>query len=61
MIDEARLPIDLEVDGGVAAATAKEVVVAGARVLVAGSAVFGQSDRRAAIESIRRAATLEVV
>lgn len=61
MIDEARLPIDLEVDGGVAGATAKEVVTAGARVLVAGSAVFGQSDRRSAIESIRRAATLEVV
>jgi ribulose-phosphate 3-epimerase len=56
MIDERKLPIDLEVDGGVSPATAKQVVDAGARVLVAGSAVFGEKDRSAAISAIREAA-----
>lgn len=40
MIDEAGYPIMLEVDGGVNAETAGQIVAAGARVLVAGSAVF---------------------
>ena len=38
-------PIDLEVDGGINPTTAREVVAAGANVLVAGSAVFtGNAD-----------------
>jgi ribulose-phosphate 3-epimerase len=41
MIDGAGLDVELEVDGGVAPATSAEVIAAGARVLVAGSAVFG--------------------
>jgi ribulose-phosphate 3-epimerase len=40
-IDAAGLDVALEVDGGVAPATAGAVVAAGARVLVAGSAIFG--------------------
>lgn len=40
MIDESGRQIDLQVDGGVNAQTAGEVVSAGADVLVAGSAVF---------------------
>lgn len=40
-IDAQKLPVDLEVDGGVAVGTAAGVVRAGAGVLVAGSAVFG--------------------
>jgi ribulose-phosphate 3-epimerase len=55
MIDRAGLPIDLEVDGGVAPETAREIVQAGARVLVAGNAVFGQRDRAGAIRAIRAA------
>lgn len=43
----------IEVDGGIAAPTAPLVVEAGADVLVAGNAVFGRSDRRAAMEEIR--------
>ncbi|MDC3956288.1 ribulose-phosphate 3-epimerase [Polyangium jinanense] len=39
-IDAQGLAVDLEIDGGVAVGTAREVVRAGARVLVAGSAVF---------------------
>ncbi|MCJ9429796.1 ribulose-phosphate 3-epimerase [Kordiimonas marina] len=40
-IDALGLDIDLEVDGGVNAETAKQVIAAGADVLVAGSATFG--------------------
>jgi ribulose-phosphate 3-epimerase len=55
MIDDAGLDVALEVDGGIGPETARQVVDAGARVLVAGTAIFGQPDRRAAIEAIRRA------
>ena len=41
MIDGLKKDIELEVDGGIDAETAPQVVAAGARVLVAGSAVFG--------------------
>ena len=42
----------LMVDGGVSAATAAEVVEAGANLLVAGSAVFGAGDTTAAFKAI---------
>jgi ribulose-phosphate 3-epimerase len=60
MVDAAGRDVDIEVDGGVAVETARRVYEAGARVLVAGSAVFGQKDRRAAISGIRAAALREV-
>ncbi len=53
MITASGRPIELEVDGGVNADTAKLVVDAGADVLVAGSAVFGAKDLAEAIRSIR--------
>jgi ribulose-phosphate 3-epimerase len=40
-IDRAGLDIALEVDGGITPSTAPQVIEAGARALVAGSAVFG--------------------
>ena len=46
-------PIDLEVDGGVNSKTAPLVAKAGANVLVAGSAVFGNGDYGANIAAIR--------
>ena len=55
-IDTRGLPIDLEVDGGISPSTARRVVEAGARVLVAGNAVFGKPDRARAIAEIRAAA-----
>lgn len=55
-IDDRKLRIDLEVDGGVSPLTAKQVTDAGARVLVAGSAVFGKKDRAHAISELRKAA-----
>lgn len=44
---------ELEVDGGIAPDTAPLVIGAGANVLVAGSSVFGQSDRAEAIRKLR--------
>jgi ribulose-phosphate 3-epimerase len=44
----------IEVDGGITPATAPAVVKAGANVLVAGSAVFGQPNRQQAIAGIRQ-------
>jgi len=44
MIDEIKRECDLEVDGGIDAATAPLVIDAGANVLVAGSAIFGERE-----------------
>ena len=49
-------PIDLEVDGGVNVDTLKDIVDAGANVLVAGSAVFKGDDYAATIGALRDAA-----
>lgn len=46
-------PIDIQVDGGINPETAPEVMEAGANVLVAGSAIFGQHDYQAAIDNLR--------
>jgi len=46
-------PIRLEVDGGINAKTAAQVIAAGADVLVAGSAVFAADDPAAAIAALR--------
>lgn len=45
----------IELDGGVNIETAAEIKAAGADVLVAGSAVFGKSDRKQAIKDIKNA------
>lgn len=44
----------LEVDGGVDAVTAPQCVQAGANLLVAGSAVFGKPDMKAAIAELKQ-------
>lgn len=48
--------VRIEVDGGIDPATTPTVVGYGADTLVAGNAIFGRPDRRAAIEAIRAAA-----
>ena len=48
--------IDIQVDGGINAQTAKIAAAAGANVLVAGSSVFGAEDTKKAIDEIRAAA-----
>ncbi|GGF85061.1 ribulose-phosphate 3-epimerase [Paenibacillus albidus] len=58
--NEVNPGLRIEVDGGVGEATAPLVAEAGADVLVAGNAVFGQPDRAAAISAIRAAAEAAV-
>ncbi|MFO0890003.1 MAG: ribulose-phosphate 3-epimerase [Isosphaeraceae bacterium] len=57
MIDAIGSPCELEVDGGIDPATAPAVVAAGARVLVAGSSIYGSPDGVARAMSDLRAAT----
>jgi len=53
-LDERGLTqVEIEVDGGINAETARLVVEAGANVLVAGNAIYNQSDRKKAIQAIR--------
>ena len=54
MSEQKGLNLEIEVDGGVNEETALLCVEAGATVLVAGSAVFNQSDRRDAISRLKR-------
>ena len=55
LIDRYNPACQLEVDGGIAPGTARQVIEAGATVLVAGSAVYGATDPAAAIEALRQA------
>jgi ribulose-phosphate 3-epimerase len=56
MINQVKSGCDLEVDGGIDAKTAPLAVAAGANVLVAGTAIFGESDGvAAAMERLRAA------
>ncbi|PKQ14493.1 MAG: ribulose-phosphate 3-epimerase [Actinobacteria bacterium HGW-Actinobacteria-8] len=52
---QAGIPLWLQVDGGITIETAPEAVAAGADTLVAGSSVFGPSDRSGAIQALRNA------
>jgi len=54
LIDDAGLPIRLEIDGGVTAANIREIARAGADTFVAGSAIYGADDYAKAIEAMRR-------
>jgi ribulose-phosphate 3-epimerase len=53
MIDRSGRDIALEIDGGIHPGTARIAVEAGARVLVAGAAVYKKPDYREAIAAIR--------
>ena len=54
MIDRAGRAIDLEIDGGIGRDTAALATAEGARVLVAGTAVFSQKSYTDAIRNLRR-------
>ena len=56
LADRVNPALEIEVDGGIKPETAGRVAGAGANVLVAGTAVFGQPDYRAAISAVRTAA-----
>lgn len=53
LVDKKGLSVEIEVDGGVNEETARKCVEAGANVLVAGSAIYNERDRKTAIEKIR--------
>ncbi len=59
-IDRVNPACALEVDGGIDPRTAPLAVAAGANVLVAGSAIFGKKDRRAAVEALRSGGTQKI-
>ncbi len=48
-----RPDLDIEVDGGITEANVKDVIAAGANVIVAGSAVFGSADPTQTIRKLR--------
>lgn len=52
-IDRLRLPVPIEVDGGVSPANAGALVEAGAEILVAGSAVFKADDPAQVIAAMK--------
>ncbi|WP_128894303.1 ribulose-phosphate 3-epimerase [Longirhabdus pacifica] len=54
---KANHPVHIEVDGGVNVDTIDSLAQAGADVLVAGSAIFNQKDRKQAILDLREAVT----
>jgi ribulose-phosphate 3-epimerase len=58
---ETGAEIVIEVDGGIDERTAPLVTAAGARMLVAGNAVFGRPDPGAALEAIRAAGARGIV
>lgn len=51
--EEHQYHYEIEVDGGVNAETGRKCLDAGADILVAGSYIFNQTDRKAAIDSLR--------
>ena len=53
MIDEKGLKVLIEIDGGVTVANAKEIVDAGADVLVAGNTVFKAKDPKGTISKLK--------
>jgi ribulose-phosphate 3-epimerase len=46
----------IEIDGGIDSGNVAEVVAAGATILVAGNAIFGEADPEAATRALRAAA-----
>ena len=56
LLDDAGSQAPIEVDGGVDCENAAKLVSAGAEILVAGAAIFGNPDPRAATQALRVAA-----
>jgi len=52
-IDDAGLPVEIEIDGGVHLGTAHAAAAAGVDILVAGSAIFQSPDPLGAARALR--------
>jgi ribulose-phosphate 3-epimerase len=59
IIDERKLPIEIQVDGGVKLNNIAEIAECGADIFVAGSAVYGAEDIEATIKEMKERATLQ--
>ena len=57
-IDERGLDVLIEIDGGISVETIRSAAEAGCDAFVAGSAIYKQADKAAAVEELRRLATL---
>jgi ribulose-phosphate 3-epimerase len=57
LLDRLRGRAAIEVDGGIDVETAPRVVAAGATILVAGNAIFGEADAAIATQALRAAAS----
>jgi len=55
IINERRLDVRIEIDGGIDLENIATVVAAGAEIIVAGSAIFGRPDPEAALRELREA------
>lgn len=55
IIKQKGLAIDIQIDGGINEETIVDCAKAGANVFVAGSAIYGQEDRAAALQRIKKA------
>jgi len=60
LLDRARNPAPVEIDGGIDQRTITRVVTAGARMIVAGSAVFNTPDPERAVRELKAAALAAV-
>jgi len=58
ILDDNKYLVELEVDGGITEDNAGEIVAAGADVLVAGNAIFGNSDITQSLKRLRSRAEL---
>jgi ribulose-phosphate 3-epimerase len=61
LIDNWNLPVLIEVDGGVTLENAKDIMAAGADVLVAGNTVFQSKDPKATISQLRAIETAKAL
>ena len=60
LIREKGLSIDIQIDGGINEETIVPCAKAGATVFVAGSAIFGKEDRKAALQAIKQAGEVAI-
>ena len=60
ILEKAKNTASIEVDGGLNQSNVRDVVAAGADMLVAGSAIFGSPDPSQAIETLRMAGSSEL-
>ena len=59
-INQEKLQVDIEIDGGVSLKTIAEIAAAGANIFVAGSAVYGSDNYQESIAALRKLAEMNL-